>query len=138
MKTLILVSLFSFSALATCPQLSGVYKECTADTSMSMFQLKEIKMVQTNQLFTVDTLDNYEATNSIMLKADGKSRTETVNQDGTVYQMTTKAVCMGNKLVVNFQAFGMTEIHTYSKDSNGALIWDVSLQKDHIGTATCK
>lgn len=140
MKALLFVLSFliSFSALAACPNLSGTYQACESTSGMEMFQLKELSMSQSNHTFTIKTINVSEATDTSLINADGKARSQTMNQGPTTYTMNIKAQCSSKALTINYKAFGFTEVHTYSKNESGDMVWNVTLNGDQISATTCK
>ena len=140
MKALLLVTVFtlSFSAIAACPNLSGIYQACESTSGMDMFQLKELRLSQKNNIFTILNVNVSEAIDKSVIHADGIARSQRMNRGPNSYTKNIKAECVGEALIVHYKAFGFNEIHTYSKNESGSMVWNVTFDGNQYSATTCK
>lgn len=108
MKLLALSALlFSFSAIAACPNLSGTYASCKSNTG-EVNAGPTISQTVSNGVTTYTVLSIDEETGTEINEAyiaDGVMRVETATDDetGMVLSLGTQATCTGNTLSLNVQ-----------------------------------
>ena len=98
------VLLVSFSSMASCPDLSGTYSQCTSSSTGEISNGSTVTQATTNGITTYTVVSMDEETGTEMsedIVADSKSRTvsQTDEASGMVINVTTKASCMGNALM---------------------------------------
>lgn len=121
MKTLLIASLFSFSAFA-CPNLAGNYKACrsvegTSDISYEQFSVVQ-RMDGKVHIFHISSVDELGERSIDTYKADGKVYSQEINneEDGTYTEYTTKATCSGNELKIESAVFSEKMTVVLSKE----------------------
>lgn len=106
MRSLLLIFIFSSSALASCPNLIGKYGNCQAQNA-TMDVPNKIEISQslrngvTNYAMTITEANGRDITTET-IKADGKTYTQTSrdSDSGVVMSQETTASCIGQSLTL--------------------------------------
>lgn len=132
MRLLLIGLIFSSSAFAACPDLSGKYANCRSTTG-NMEAPPKIEVTQTiRNGITTYNLTTFESeseeTNTDSYKADGKTYVQSTRDEdsGVTFTQATSASCVGDALNLNVKITVEREVfatyRTVITKSNGVLI----------------
>jgi hypothetical protein len=97
------LALFSMTAMAACPDLTGVYRTCLSDSEDGYVEPFNIKQ-STKGGVTTYTFTDQATAGAAEFSNDGVVVRQTDIEDGVTFNLSTSASCVDDKFIVDVTA----------------------------------